>query len=259
MAEQFKRGVHRGGEDHGRRGLGLHRTADSGAGEVMSGDETESYRHFDTEGRDQEHLEAVVRATSVKTRPLLDLEKLRAYLEKLRTSFEFGPSQPNPTAVVSPVRCAQSLLRRIEQLARELKEIASRAGTKSDKANRSADAAAEIATLRQKPAEEDKAQSTPFDCTADAAAEIATLKQKLTVVEARIRENAKSTPTLDDLRERMAALLRDPPTLDATARAPRATAQVMHGRAPESANAVPEWPQLVALFIARELGFVGMA
>ena len=55
---------------------------------------------------------------------------------------------------------------------------------------------------------------TNEDRTAYAAAEIATLKQKLTAVESRIRENAKSTPTLDDLRERMAALLRDPPTLD---------------------------------------------
>jgi hypothetical protein len=64
----------------------------------MSGDETEPYRHFDTEGRvDQEYLEAAIRATPVETRPLLDLEKLRA-------SFEFGPSQREPTAVVSPVR-----------------------------------------------------------------------------------------------------------------------------------------------------------
>ena len=121
-----------------------------------------------------------------------------------------------------------------------------------------ATAAAEIGTLRQKPATEDKAQSTPIDCTVDAAAEIATLKQKLTAVEARIRENAKSTPTLDDLRERMAAILRDPPTLDTAARTLRA-AQMMHGRALESANAAPEWPQLVAVFVARELGFVGMA
>jgi len=53
--------------------------------------------------------------------------------------------------------------------------------------------------------------------------------------------------------------VRDPPTLDA-ARTLRATVQVMHGRALESANAAPEWPQLVAAaFIARELGFVGMA
>jgi len=216
--------------------------------EPPRGDETEPCRPFDTGGRaDQEHPEAIVRATPV---------------------FKFGPSQGEPTAIVSPVRYAQSLLRRIEQLARELKEIASRAGTtsnvfelftswKSDKANRTADAAADIATLSQKPATEDT-QSTPIDCTVDAAAEIATLKQKLTAVEARIRENAKSTPTLDDLRERMAALLRDPPTLDA-ARTLRATAQVMHGRALESANAVPEWPQLDAAFIARELGFVGMA
>ena len=93
----------------------------------------------------------------------------------------------------------------------------------SDKAYRTADAAgtataaAEIGMPRQ--------ESTPIDCTVDAAAEIATLKQKLTAVESRIRENAKSTPTLDDLRERMAALLRDPPTL----------------------------------VVARELGFVGMA
>jgi hypothetical protein len=97
--------------------------ADSGAREVMSGNETEPYKHFDTGGRvDQEHPEVVVRATPVETRPFLDLEKLRtyleklrAYLEKLRASFEFGPSQREPTAVVSPVRYAQSLLRRIEQ------------------------------------------------------------------------------------------------------------------------------------------------
>ena len=235
----------------------------------MSGDETEPCRPFDTEGRaDQEHPEAIVRATPMKTRPLFDLEKLRIYLEKLRASFEFGPTQGEPTAVVSPVRYAQSLLRRIEQLARELKEIASRASTTrpsnvfelftswtSDKVTADAagiaTAAAEIGMPRQ--------ESTPIDCTVDAAAEIATLKQKLTAVEARIRENAKSTPTLDDLRERMAALLRDPPTLDTAARTLRATAQVMHGRALESANAAPEWPQLVAVFVARELGFVGMA
>jgi len=239
--------------------------------EPPRGDETEPCRPFDTEGRtDQEHPEAIVRATPVKTRPLFDLEKLRIYLEKLRASFKLGPSQGEPTAIVSPVRYAQSLLRRIEQLARELKEIASRAGTtsnvfelftswKSDKANRTADVAADIATLSQKPATEDKTQSTPIDCTVDAAAEIATLKQKLTAAEARIQWNAKSTPTLDDLRERMAVLLRDPPTLDAAARPPLATAQVTHGRATESANAAPEWPQLVAAFIARELGFVGMA
>jgi hypothetical protein len=41
------------------------------------------------------------------TRPLLDLEKLRA-------SFEFSLSQREPTAVVSPGRYAQSPLRRIE-------------------------------------------------------------------------------------------------------------------------------------------------
>jgi len=193
--------------------------------------------------------------TTPAARPLLDLKKLiRAYLEKLRASFEFGPSQGEPTAIVSPVRYAQSLLRRIEQLARELKEIVSRAGTtsnvfelftswKSDNANRTADVAADIATLSQKPATEDKTQNTPIDCTVDAAAEIATLKRKLTAVESRIRENARSTPTLDDLRERMAALLRDPPTLDA-ARTLRASVQVMHGRALESANAAPEWPQL---------------
>jgi hypothetical protein len=234
-------------------------------------DETEPCRPFDTEGRaDQEHPEAIVRATPVKTRPLFDLEKLRIYLEKLRASFKFGPSQGEPTAIVSPVRYAQSVLRRIEQLAREMKEIASRAGTtnnvfelftswKSDKANRTADASADIATLSQKPATEDKTQNTPIDCTVDAAAEIATLKQKLTAAEARIQWKAKSTPTLDDLRERMAVLLRDPPTLDAAARTPLATAQVTHGRATESGNAAPEWPQLVAAFIARELGFVGMA
>ena len=55
----------------------------------------------------------------MKTRPLLDLEKLRA-------SFESGPSRREPTIVVSPVRYAQSLLRRIEQLAGELKEIVER-------------------------------------------------------------------------------------------------------------------------------------
>ena len=91
--------------------------ADSGASKVMSGDETEPYRHFDTLGRvDQEHLGAVMRATPVEARPLLDLEKLRA-------SFEFGLSPREPTAVVSHVRYAQSLLRRIEQLVGELKEI----------------------------------------------------------------------------------------------------------------------------------------
>jgi hypothetical protein len=99
--------------------FGLHRTADSGAREVMSGDETEPYRHF------QEHLEAVIRATPVETRPLLDLEKLRA-------SFEFGPSQREPTVVVSPVRYAQSLLRRIEQLVGELKEIVERGEAVAD-------------------------------------------------------------------------------------------------------------------------------
>ena len=110
--------------------------------------------------------------TTPAARPLLDLKKLiRAYLEKLRASFEFGPSQGEPTAIVSPVRYAQSLLRRIEQLARELKEIVSRAGTtsnvfelftswKSDNANRTADVAADIATLSQKPATEDKTQNT---------------------------------------------------------------------------------------------------
>jgi len=83
----------------------------------MSGDESEPDRHFDTQGRvDQEHLGAVMRATPVEARPLLDLEKLRA-------SFEFGLSPREPTAVVSPVRYAQSLLRRIEQLVGELKEI----------------------------------------------------------------------------------------------------------------------------------------
>jgi hypothetical protein len=184
----------------------------------MSGDETEPHRHFDTDVRvDQEHLEAVIQATPVETRPLLDLAKLRAYLAKLRAylaklraSFEFGPSQREPTALVSPARYAQSLLRRIEQLAGELKEIASpRAGTTPSNVFKlftswKGDAAAEIATPRQKlPAE---AQSTPIDCTVDAAAEIATLGQKLAAAEARIQEKAKSTPTLDDLRERMAAL-----------------------------------------------------
>ena len=92
----------------------------------MSGEETEPYRHFDTEGRlDQEHLEAAIRATPVETRPLLDLEKLRA-------SFELGPSQREPTAVVSPVRYAQSLLLRIEQLVGELKEIVERGEAVAD-------------------------------------------------------------------------------------------------------------------------------
>ena len=124
-------------------------------------------------------------------------------------------------------------MRRIEQLARELKEIASRAGTtsnvfelftswKSDKANRTADAAPDIATLSQKPTTEGKTQNTPIDCTVDAAVQIATLKQKLTAAETRIQWKAKSTPTLDDLRERMAVLLRDPPTLHAAARTPLA-------------------------------------
>ena len=92
------------------------------------------------------------------------------------------------------------------------------------------------------------------DRTAAAAAEIATIRQQLAAAAARIQEKAKSTPTLD-LRERMA----DPPTLDAAARTRRATAQVMHGRAAGSANAAPEWPRLVALLIAGELGFAGVA
>ena len=59
--------------------------------EPPRGDETEPCRPFDTEGRtDQEHPEAIVRATPVKTRPLFDLEKLRIYREKLRASFKFG-------------------------------------------------------------------------------------------------------------------------------------------------------------------------
>jgi hypothetical protein len=74
---------------------------------------------------DQEHLEAAIRATPAATRPLLDLEKLRA-------SFELGPSQREPTAVVSPVRYAQSLLRRIEQLVGELKEIVERGEAVAD-------------------------------------------------------------------------------------------------------------------------------
>ena len=53
------------------------------------------------------------------------------------------------------------------------------------------------------------------DRTATAAAEIATLRQKLAAAEARIQElgrhKTKSTPTLDDLRERMAALIRNLP------------------------------------------------
>jgi hypothetical protein len=111
----------------------------------------------------------------------------------------------------------------------------------------------EIATLRQKLAAEDKAQSTPIDRTAAAEAEIAAIRQQLAAAAARIQEKAKSTPTLDDLRQRMA----DPQ--DAAARTRRATTQAMHERAAGSANAAPEWPRLVPLFIARELGFVGMA
>jgi hypothetical protein len=84
----------------------------------MSGDETEPYRHF-------EHLEAVIRATPVETRPLLDLEKLRA-------SFELGPSRHEPTVADSPVRYAQSLLRRIEQLVGELKETVERGEAVAD-------------------------------------------------------------------------------------------------------------------------------
>jgi hypothetical protein len=110
--------------------------------------------------------------------------------------------------------------------------------------------------------------------TAAATAEIATLRQKLAAAEARIRETGRPNATeaykdnafkrfapwkSDKTKERMAALLRDPPTLDAGAKTPRATAQVMHGRASESANAAPEWPRLVAVFLAGELGFVGMA
>jgi hypothetical protein len=58
-----------------------------------------------------------------------------------------------------------------------------------------------------------------------------------------------------DLRERMADL----PKLDAAARTRRATAQVMHERGGGAANAAPDSPRLVALLIAGELGFVGMA
>ena len=45
---------------------------------------------------------------------------------EVRASFEFRPSQREPTAVVSPVRYAQSLLRRIEQLVEQLTEIVER-------------------------------------------------------------------------------------------------------------------------------------
>ena len=45
---------------------------------------------------------------------------------EVRASFEFRPSQREPTAVVSPVRYAQSLLRRIEQLVGQLMEIVER-------------------------------------------------------------------------------------------------------------------------------------
>jgi hypothetical protein len=54
-------------------------------------------------------------------------------------------------------------------------------------------------------------EAIKVDRTAAAAAEIATIRQQLAAAAARIQEKAKSTPTLDDLRERMA----DPPTLDA--------------------------------------------
>jgi hypothetical protein len=54
----------------------------------------------------------------------------------------------------------------------------------------------EIATLRQKLAAVDKAQSTPIDRTAAAATEIATIRQQLAAAAARIQEKAKSTPTL---------------------------------------------------------------
>jgi len=44
------------------------------------------------------------------------------------------------------------------------------------------------------------------DRTVTAAAEIATLRQKLAAAEARIQEMGRRTSTLDDLRERLAAL-----------------------------------------------------
>jgi hypothetical protein len=107
----------------------------------MSNDETEPYRHF---GVDREHLEAAIRATPVETRPLLDLEKLRA-------SFEFGPSQREPTAVVSPVRYAQSLLRRIEQLVGELKEIVEHGVAVADDIEHVRSIADRLASLRAPP------------------------------------------------------------------------------------------------------------
>ena len=56
-ASAVQAALHRGGQGYRRRSPGLHQTADSGAREVMSGDETEPDRHFDTQGRvDQEHL-----------------------------------------------------------------------------------------------------------------------------------------------------------------------------------------------------------
>jgi hypothetical protein len=76
----------------------------------MSGDETEPYRHFDTEGRDDQEI---IPATPVETRPLLDLEKLRA-------SFESGPSRREP--IVSPVRLS-------DQAASARAWLASRAGS----------------------------------------------------------------------------------------------------------------------------------
>jgi hypothetical protein len=95
-----------------------------------------------------------------------------------------------------------------------------------------------------------------MECQVLRPTEIATLRQKLT---AAATNKTKSAPALDGLHKRTAALLPGPPTLDTTARTRGATAQVMHGRASESAPAAPEWPRLVAVFIAGELGFVGIA
>jgi hypothetical protein len=102
--------------------------------------------------------------------------------------------------------------------------------------------------------------------TAAATAEIATLRQKLTAAGARIRETGRHNAT-EAYKDNAFKLVtssksdqtKSPPTLDAAARTPRATAQVMHGPASESANAAPEWPRLVVVSLAGELGFAGMA
>jgi hypothetical protein len=127
-------------------------------------------------------------------------------------------------------------------------------------------ATAEIATLRQMlaAAYADKTKSTRTPAllpsiiarpdgvpsTAAATTEVATLRQKLKAAAA-----IKGTQTLDSLHKRTAALLPDPTRHGEDAGRHRAG----DGRASESANAAPEWPRLVAGFIAGELGFAGMA